>query len=52
MRKYIAEFIGTMTLVILGCGTAMLVGCDAVSGKLTRCMVLMVTVQFCRLLQF
>lgn len=32
MKKYVAEFIGTMTLVILGCGTAMLVGCDAVSG--------------------
>ena len=32
MKKYIAEFIGTMVLVILGCGTAMLVGCDAASG--------------------
>lgn len=32
MKKYIAEFIGTMTLVILGCGTAMLVGCDAANG--------------------
>lgn len=32
MKKYIAELIGTMTLVILGCGTAMLVGCDAASG--------------------
>lgn len=32
MKKYLAEFIGTMTLVILGCGTAMLVGCDAVNG--------------------
>lgn len=32
MRKYIAEFIGTMTLVTLGCGTAMLVGCDAANG--------------------
>ena len=32
MKKYIAEFIGTMVLVILGCGTAMLVGCDAVNG--------------------
>lgn len=28
MKKYVAEFIGTMTLVILGCGTAMTVGCD------------------------
>ena len=33
MKKYVAEFIGTMTLVILGCGTAMLVGCDAASGS-------------------
>lgn len=32
MKKYIAECIGTMVLVILGCGTAMLVGCDAVLG--------------------
>ena len=32
MKKYLAEFIGTATLVILGCGTAMLVGCDAVNG--------------------
>lgn len=32
MKKYIAEFIGTAVLVIMGCGTAMLVGCDAASG--------------------
>lgn len=32
MKKYIAEFIGTAVLVILGCGTAMLVGCDAAAG--------------------
>ena len=32
MKKYLAECIGTCTLVVLGCGTAMLVGCDAVSG--------------------
>ena len=32
MKKCIAEAIGTATLVILGCGTAMLVGCDAASG--------------------
>ena len=32
MKKYIAEFIGTLTLVTVGCGTAMLVGCDAASG--------------------
>lgn len=31
-RKCVAEFIGTATLVILGCGTAMLVGCDAANG--------------------
>ena len=32
MKKFISEFIGTAVLVILGCGTAMLVGCDAASG--------------------
>lgn len=32
IRKYIAEFIGTCVLVTLGCGTAMLVGCDAEYG--------------------
>ncbi|MBR1864080.1 MAG: aquaporin [Ruminococcus sp.] len=32
MKKYIAEVIGTCVLVTLGCGTAMLVGCDAASG--------------------
>lgn len=32
MRKYIAEFIGTFVLVTMGCGTAMLVGCDAELG--------------------
>lgn len=33
MKKYIAELIGTATLVILGCGTAMLVGCDPAHGS-------------------
>jgi len=32
MKKYIAECIGTLVLVTLGCGTAMLVGCDAAAG--------------------
>ena len=32
MKKYLAEAIGTAVLVILGCGTAMLVGCDAAAG--------------------
>ena len=32
MKKYIAEMIGTCTLVVIGCGTAMLVGCDAAAG--------------------
>ncbi|MBR1592137.1 MAG: aquaporin [Ruminococcus sp.] len=31
-KKYAAEFIGTMVLVLLGCGTAMLVGCDSKNG--------------------
>ena len=33
MKKYVAEFIGTCVLVLVGCGTAMLVGCDAASGS-------------------
>lgn len=32
VKKYIAEFIGTAVLVIMGCGTAMLVGCNAAEG--------------------
>ena len=32
MKKYLAECIGTCTLVVLGCGTAMLVGCNAAAG--------------------
>ncbi|MBR0354351.1 MAG: MIP family channel protein [Oscillospiraceae bacterium] len=32
MKKFIAECFGTCTLVVLGCGTAMLVGCDAAAG--------------------
>ena len=32
LKKYVAEFIGTCVLVLLGCGTAMLVGCDSVNG--------------------
>ena len=31
-KKYVAEFIGTFVLVTFGCGTAMLVGCNAVNG--------------------
>lgn len=33
MRKYLAEFIGTMVLVLIGCGTAMAVGCDPTMGS-------------------
>lgn len=32
IKKYIAEVIGTFVLVLLGCGTAMLVGCDSANG--------------------
>lgn len=31
-RKYLAEFLGTMVLVALACGTAVAVGCDSGSG--------------------
>ncbi len=33
MKKYVAEFIGTMVLVLIGCGTAMAVGCDPANGS-------------------
>ncbi|MCD8391041.1 MAG: aquaporin [Firmicutes bacterium] len=33
MKKYIAEFIGTLVLVTIGCGTAMLVGCKSGTGS-------------------
>ena len=32
-KKFLAELIGTCVLVVFGCGTAMLVGCDAASGS-------------------
>ncbi len=32
MKKYIAEFIGTFVLVLLGCGTAMVTGCENYGG--------------------
>ena len=32
MKKYIAECIGTMVLTLLGCGTAVFVGCDEPAG--------------------
>ncbi|MDD3306246.1 MAG: aquaporin [Acetobacterium sp.] len=32
-KKYLSEFIGTAVLVIMGCGTAMLVGTDAANGS-------------------
>ena len=33
MKKYLSEMIGTCVLVFMGCGTAMLVGCDAAAGS-------------------
>ena len=32
MRKYVSEFVGTLVLVAMGCGVAMLVGTEAASG--------------------
>ena len=32
IKKYVAEFIGTLVLVLIGCGTAMTVGCDSEKG--------------------
>ena len=34
IKKYIAECIGTFTLVLVGCGTAMITGCDHWGGYL------------------
>ena len=34
-KKCIAEFIGTFTLVLVGCGTAMITGCEQWGGYLT-----------------
>ena len=34
MKKYLAEFIGTAVLVFMGCGSAMVLGCDASGGHL------------------
>jgi len=34
MRKYIAECIGTFILVFMGCGSAMVLGCEAAGGHL------------------
>ncbi len=33
LKKYIAEFIGTLVLVVFGCGTAVAVGCNAALGS-------------------
>ena len=33
MKKYLSELIGTCVLVFMGCGTAMLVGCDPSAGS-------------------
>lgn len=35
MKKYICEFIGTLVLVLFGCGTAVFVGCGTEAGLLT-----------------
>lgn len=32
MRKYVSEFIGTFALTFFGCGVAVLLGCNSVSG--------------------
>lgn len=35
VKKLVAEFVGTFTLVLVGCGTAMITGCDHWGGYLT-----------------
>ena len=34
MKKYLSELFGTFVLVFMGCGSAMLLGCDAAGGHL------------------
>ena len=34
MKKYICEFIGTLVLVLFGCGTAVITDCDIVATSL------------------
>ena len=31
MKKYLAEMVGTMVLVLMGCGGAVSLGCDPVN---------------------
>ena len=31
MKKYFAEMVGTMVLVLMGCGVAVSLGCDPVN---------------------
>jgi aquaporin Z len=33
MKKYLAEMVGTMVLVLMGCGTAVSLGCDPVNNQ-------------------
>lgn len=35
MKKYLAEMVGTMVLVLMGCGTAVSLGCNPVAGDAT-----------------
>ena len=44
IRKYVAECIGTMTLVLIGCGTAMLTGCEHWSGYLATALAFGLTI--------
>ena len=37
MKKYIAECIGTFVLTLLGCGTAMFLGCNTPAGGISGC---------------
>ena len=34
MKKYVAELIGTFTLVFMGCGSAIFLGCEVTGGHL------------------
>ena len=36
MKKYLAEMVGTMVLVLMGCGVAVSLGCDPVKIEIGR----------------
>ncbi len=50
MKKYFAECIGTFVLTLLGCGTAMFLGCDTPAGVVGTALAFGLTVAACSVL--